>query len=211
MLNEYSQQIGKFIKHKAKTMELFSEAKKQITKSENDSIECSVLNMESTNERSNNEVNRTDEDLMNELDELYKLCEKNKKELNKGNKEYNSYKSISMKSQILDNKSFLIIGKDKSNKNDNAIELSEQGSLFMNSLETDFEKIQKKILDLQKIYKEGTILESKKDHKEKSFKYIKEKYTQLLKYYKYAIDTGKLCKQKDIEYSSQYNSSLSCK
>ena len=209
MLNEYSQQIGKFIEHKAKTMKLFSEAKKQIAKSENDSIECSVLNMESTNERSNNEVNRTDEDLMNELDELYKLCEKNKKELEKGNKEYNSYKSTSI--QILDNKSFLIIGKDKSNKNDNAIELSEQGSLFMNSLETDFEKIQKKIVDLQKIYKEGTILESKKDHKEKSFKYIKEKYSELLKYYKIAIDKGKLSKQKDIEYNSQYNSSLSCK
>ena len=90
-----------------------------------------------------------------------------------------------------------------------AIELSEQGSLFMNSLETDFEKIQKKILDLQKIYKEVTILESKKDHKEKSFKYIKEKYSELLKYYKIAIDKGKLSKQKDIEYNSQYNSSLS--
>ena len=210
MLDEYSQQIAKFIEHKAKTMELFSKAK-QSTKSNDKAIECSVINLHSTNERSNNEINRNDEDLMNELDELYKLCAKNKKELDKGNKEYNSYKSISMQSQILDNKSFLIIGKDKSNKNDNAIELSEQGSLFMNSLETDFEKIQKKILDLQKIYKEVTILESKKDHKEKSFKYIKEKYSELLKYYKIAIDKGKLSKQKDIEYNSQYNSSLSCK
>ena len=200
MLDEYSQQIAKFIEHKAKTMELFSKAK-QSTKSNDKAIECSVINLHSTNERSNNEINRNDEDLMNELDELYKLCEKNKKELDKGNKEYNSYKSISMQSQILDNKSFLIIGKDKSNKNDNAIELSEQGSLFMNSLETDFEKIQKKILDL----------EAKKDHKEKSFKYIKEKYSELLKYYKIAIDKGKLSKQKDIEYNSQYNSSLSCK
>ena len=109
MLDEYSQQIAKFIEHKAKTMELFSKAK-QSTKSNDKAIECSVINLHSTNERSNNEINRNDEDLMNELDELYKLCAKNKKELDKGNKEYNSYKSISMQSQILDNKSFLIIG-----------------------------------------------------------------------------------------------------
>lgn len=206
MLDEYSQQIAKFIEHKAKTMEIFSKVK-QSNKSKNEPIECSIINLQNTNERSSIEVNHSDENIMSELEELYKLCEKNKKELDKGNKEYNSYKSILMQSQILDNKSFLIIGKDKSKKNDNAIELSEQGSQFMNNLEVDFDKIQKKILDLQKIYKEGTILETKKDHKEKSFKYIKEKYSELLKYYKYAIDKGKLSKQPDIEYNSQYSSS----